>query len=363
MIAPADLGRDGRADPAGTPRDDRGRGAPVEPGRLPRRSTRRWSTTWPPADSADLAGFARGPGEADRRLDPVIDPARFAARYPFALDAFQMRAIEALDDGESVLVAAPTGSGKTVVAEFAIDRALDADRQVLLHDAAQGALEPEVRRPGRSARRGERRAAHRRQRDQRRRSGRGDDDGGAAQHALRAQRGARRARDGRDGRGALPPGPVPGRRVGGGADPPAAVDLGGVPVGHDLQRGGVRRVDRDAPRRDPRRDRGEAPGAARAPLPGRSRAPSDARRAERTGRCRTPTSSRSTSEEVRYKTYYRRGSGTRAAPADPPAARGASPRLRAAAGGGRRGPRRRRDCSRRSTSCSAGPAATAASSG
>ena len=59
----------------------------------------------------------------------MIDPARFAARYPFALDAFQMRAIEALHGGESVLVAAPTGSGKTVVAEFAVDRALDADRK------------------------------------------------------------------------------------------------------------------------------------------------------------------------------------------------------------------------------------------
>ncbi len=59
----------------------------------------------------------------------MIDPARFAARYPFALDTFQMRAIEALHVGESVLVAAPTGSGKTVVAEFAVDRALDADKK------------------------------------------------------------------------------------------------------------------------------------------------------------------------------------------------------------------------------------------
>ena len=59
----------------------------------------------------------------------MIDPARFADRYPFALDAFQMRAIEALHEGESVLVAAPTGSGKTVVAEFAVDRALDAHRK------------------------------------------------------------------------------------------------------------------------------------------------------------------------------------------------------------------------------------------
>jgi ATP-dependent RNA helicase HelY len=55
----------------------------------------------------------------------VIDPKRFAARYPFDLDDFQVEAIDALDSGESVLVAAPTGSGKTVVAEFAVERALD----------------------------------------------------------------------------------------------------------------------------------------------------------------------------------------------------------------------------------------------
>ncbi|HSL68175.1 MAG TPA: DEAD/DEAH box helicase, partial [Actinomycetota bacterium] len=54
----------------------------------------------------------------------MTDPKRFAARYPFELDDFQVEAIEALDSGESVLVAAPTGSGKTVVAEFAVERAL-----------------------------------------------------------------------------------------------------------------------------------------------------------------------------------------------------------------------------------------------
>ncbi len=46
------------------------------------------------------------------------------SRYPFELDPFQVRAIAALDDGNSVLVAAPTGSGKTVVAEHAIARVL-----------------------------------------------------------------------------------------------------------------------------------------------------------------------------------------------------------------------------------------------
>ena len=44
--------------------------------------------------------------------------------YDFQLDDFQRRAIAALDAGDSVLVAAPTGSGKTVVAEHAVAAAL-----------------------------------------------------------------------------------------------------------------------------------------------------------------------------------------------------------------------------------------------
>ncbi len=56
----------------------------------------------------------------------MTDPSRFSARYPFALDDYQTQAIGALHAGESVLVAAPTGAGKTVVAEYAIERALDA---------------------------------------------------------------------------------------------------------------------------------------------------------------------------------------------------------------------------------------------
>ncbi|MBI4936192.1 MAG: DEAD/DEAH box helicase [Actinobacteria bacterium] len=52
------------------------------------------------------------------------DRAELIAHYAFPLDGFQVRALDALDDGESVLVAAPTGSGKTVVAEYAIDAAV-----------------------------------------------------------------------------------------------------------------------------------------------------------------------------------------------------------------------------------------------
>lgn len=44
----------------------------------------------------------------------------FAARLEFALDSFQRTACERLEEGRSVLVAAPTGSGKTTVAEFAV---------------------------------------------------------------------------------------------------------------------------------------------------------------------------------------------------------------------------------------------------
>ncbi|MFJ4074268.1 MULTISPECIES: DEAD/DEAH box helicase [unclassified Curtobacterium] len=44
----------------------------------------------------------------------------FRADLRFDLDPFQFAACDALDQGRSVLVAAPTGAGKTIVAEFAI---------------------------------------------------------------------------------------------------------------------------------------------------------------------------------------------------------------------------------------------------
>src|SRR3954462_10447912 len=49
----------------------------------------------------------------------------FVNTYGFELDGFQERALDALDAGRSVLVAAPTGSGKTLVAEYAAAKALD----------------------------------------------------------------------------------------------------------------------------------------------------------------------------------------------------------------------------------------------
>ncbi len=60
-----------------------------------------------------------------REIPLTADPvSRFVAALPFALDPFQNEAIAALTEGRSVLVAAPTGTGKTVVAEFAVDLAL-----------------------------------------------------------------------------------------------------------------------------------------------------------------------------------------------------------------------------------------------
>src|SRR6185437_9967719 len=48
----------------------------------------------------------------------------FSQSYPFPLDDFQREAILQLASGQSVLVAAPTGTGKTLIAEFAIWMAL-----------------------------------------------------------------------------------------------------------------------------------------------------------------------------------------------------------------------------------------------
>ena len=50
--------------------------------------------------------------------------AEFVASQPFALDEFQVEAIGHLAAGRSVLVSAPTGSGKTVIAEYAVHAAL-----------------------------------------------------------------------------------------------------------------------------------------------------------------------------------------------------------------------------------------------
>ena len=61
---------------------------------------------------------------AFRRSQVGAALAEFEVGYPFGLDAFQRTACRALEAGRGVLVAAPTGAGKTVVGEFAVHLAL-----------------------------------------------------------------------------------------------------------------------------------------------------------------------------------------------------------------------------------------------
>ena len=60
-----------------------------------------------------------------------IDLSAFAARYPFPIDAFQLEAMQHLARGRSVLVTAPTGTGKTLVAEYAVWRAQQHNQRVI----------------------------------------------------------------------------------------------------------------------------------------------------------------------------------------------------------------------------------------
>jgi superfamily II RNA helicase len=69
----------------------------------------------------------------DGREAPLAMPAGvppLEQLFPFALDPFQLEAIDALNIGHSVVVSAPTGSGKTLVGEYAIHRALAHGRRV-----------------------------------------------------------------------------------------------------------------------------------------------------------------------------------------------------------------------------------------
>jgi ATP-dependent RNA helicase HelY len=59
----------------------------------------------------------------DRQAHPEL--ASFRALYDFDFDDFQLQACSALNDGDGVLVAAPTGSGKTVIGEYAAHLALE----------------------------------------------------------------------------------------------------------------------------------------------------------------------------------------------------------------------------------------------
>jgi ATP-dependent RNA helicase HelY len=77
-----------------------------------------------PESPADRYSASRQRREAD---GPRL--AEFQQLYGFEFDEFQLQACRALDSGHGVLVAAPTGSGKTVVGEFAVHLALEQGRK------------------------------------------------------------------------------------------------------------------------------------------------------------------------------------------------------------------------------------------
>ncbi|MEV7797978.1 DEAD/DEAH box helicase [Microbacterium foliorum] len=64
----------------------------------------------------------------------------FAASQKFELDPFQIEGCHALEDGSSVLVAAPTGAGKTIVGEFAINLAMQTPRDKAFYTTPMKAL-------------------------------------------------------------------------------------------------------------------------------------------------------------------------------------------------------------------------------
>ncbi|PRW05917.1 superkiller viralicidic activity 2-like 2 isoform B [Chlorella sorokiniana] len=64
------------------------------------------------------------PGEEGSPMPPPARPGPPARQYPFKIDPFQQTAVNALEAGHSVLVAAHTSAGKTVVAEYAFAMAL-----------------------------------------------------------------------------------------------------------------------------------------------------------------------------------------------------------------------------------------------
>jgi ATP-dependent RNA helicase HelY len=76
--------------------------------------------------SSPAERYAAARTRARRESSPV---GRFAGTLGFDLDDFQVQALDAVAAGSGVLVAAPTGAGKTVVGEFAVALALETGRK------------------------------------------------------------------------------------------------------------------------------------------------------------------------------------------------------------------------------------------
>src|SRR5581483_8090025 len=116
-----------RAAPRGAARERRHRDPCASLSRLPpggqaNRQGLQWHCTrfTPPRLACGVPVAARGLTEGASMQEAQALVAAFEATLPFALDPFQREAMVALAAGHSVLVAAPTGTGKTVVAEFGV---------------------------------------------------------------------------------------------------------------------------------------------------------------------------------------------------------------------------------------------------
>jgi superfamily II RNA helicase len=72
-----------------------------------------------------------GPDERAAGSEPVAQPEGPERWHGFVLNPFQRRALAALERGLDVLVGAPTGAGKTLVAEYAIELALRRGRRAI----------------------------------------------------------------------------------------------------------------------------------------------------------------------------------------------------------------------------------------
>ncbi|KAL6771020.1 CPLD46 [Auxenochlorella protothecoides x Auxenochlorella symbiontica] len=94
-------------------------------------------TTTATADVGGQLGSAElnnGRKIAERKREPVeMDEttAALAAQFPFQLDDFQIKAIKYIVRGRSVVVSAPTGSGKTAIAEACMRHFLGAGRRII----------------------------------------------------------------------------------------------------------------------------------------------------------------------------------------------------------------------------------------
>uniref|UniRef100_A0AAU3H1U3 Probable helicase HelY n=1 Tax=Streptomyces sp. NBC_01401 TaxID=2903854 RepID=A0AAU3H1U3_9ACTN len=77
----------------------------------------------------DLSPAERYQASRVRAAEQATALGPFREMYEFGLDPFQIEACQALEAGKGVLVAAPTGSGKTIVGEFAVHLALEQGRK------------------------------------------------------------------------------------------------------------------------------------------------------------------------------------------------------------------------------------------